>query len=159
MYINPASQEFYAGFYNGMLGTNMTWEQIFEQTDRDINLQRVMNVMVYGNDTGTHDWIPDRAIGPIDDSLYEAEKDYNDEEVSRIIGKDISEVQHLKIQEKRELLMNTRKGRLRNLIQSYYQAREWTSEGIPSIETLKKLGLWKFISDGTKDRLAELLST
>ena len=48
IYINPASQEIYADFYNGMLGTNLTWEQIFEQTDRDINLQRVMNVMVYG---------------------------------------------------------------------------------------------------------------
>ena len=46
-YINPASQEIYAEFYNGMLGTNMTWEQIFEQTDRDINLQRIMNIMTY----------------------------------------------------------------------------------------------------------------
>jgi len=47
IYINPASQEIYADFYNGMLGTNMTWEKIFEQTDRDINLQRVMNMMAY----------------------------------------------------------------------------------------------------------------
>ena len=159
MYINPASQEFYASFYNGMLGTNMTWEQIFEQTDRDINLQRVMNVMVYGNETGMHDWIPDRAIGPIDDSLYEAEKDYNDDEVAGITGKDISIVKQMKIQEKRELLMKRRKDRLKKLVQSYYHARKWTSEGIPSIETLKELGLWKFINDGTKDRLAELLSS
>ena len=48
----------------------MTWEQIFEQTDRDINLQRVMNVMIYGKTTGEHDWIPERAIGPTDDHLY-----------------------------------------------------------------------------------------
>ena len=26
-----------------MLGTDLTWEEIFAQTDRDINLQRVMN--------------------------------------------------------------------------------------------------------------------
>ena len=52
MFINPASQEIYADFYNGMLGTDLTWEQIFAQTDRDINLQRVMNVMVYGEKTG-----------------------------------------------------------------------------------------------------------
>jgi aldehyde:ferredoxin oxidoreductase len=159
IYINPASQEFYAGFYNGMMGTNMTWEQIFEQTDRDINLQRVMNVMAYGKETGSHDWIPDRAIGPTTDSLYEAETDYNDEEVSRITGKDKSSVRHMKVSEKRELLMNSRKGRLKNLIQSYYQAREWTSQGIPPIETLKKLGLWNFINKDTKERLAELLSS
>ncbi|MBU4121409.1 MAG: hypothetical protein KKA48_07635, partial [Proteobacteria bacterium] len=79
-FINPASQEIYAEFYNGMLGTDLTWEQIFAQTDRDINLQRVMNVMVYGAETGKNDWIPERAIGPLDDALYEAEGAYNDGE-------------------------------------------------------------------------------
>ncbi len=159
IYINPASQEFYAGFYNGMMGTNMSWEQIFEQTDRDINLQRIMNVMTYGKETGSHDWIPDRAIGPTTDSLYEAETDYNDDEVSRITGKEKSIVKNMKVSEKRELLMNSRKDRLKNLIQSYYQAREWTPQGIPSIETLRKLGLWNFINDDAKERLAELLSS
>ncbi|MEK7374043.1 MAG: aldehyde ferredoxin oxidoreductase C-terminal domain-containing protein, partial [Thermodesulfobacteriota bacterium] len=77
-FINPASQELYADFYNGMLGTDLTWEQIFAQTDRDINLQRVMNVLVYGGETGKNDWIPERAIGPLDDDLYDAEKYYND---------------------------------------------------------------------------------
>ena len=56
----------------------MAWQQIFEQTDRDINLQRVMNVMVYGEETARHDWIPDRAIGPTDDWLYELEREFND---------------------------------------------------------------------------------
>ncbi len=55
MHINPASQEIYADFFNGMLGTDMTWQEIFEKTDRDINLQRVMNAMLYGRETGTHD--------------------------------------------------------------------------------------------------------
>jgi len=68
IYINPASQEHYADFYNGMLGTGMTWQEIFEQTDRDINLQRVMNVMVYGTETAGHDRIPDRAVGPTEDA-------------------------------------------------------------------------------------------
>ena len=86
IYINPASQEIYADFYNGVLGTDLTWEEIFAQTDRDINLQRVMNVMRYGNETGKHDWIPDRAIGPTDDLLYEAEKEYNDRELSKLLA-------------------------------------------------------------------------
>ena len=84
VYINPASQDIYADFYNGMLGTDLTWEQIFAQTDRDINLQRVMNVMQYGEDTAAYDWIPERAIGPTEDLLYEAEADYYDAEVERV---------------------------------------------------------------------------
>lgn len=70
-----------------MLGTNMIWETIFEQTDRDINLQRVMNVMPYGKKTDEHDWIPDRAIGPTEDILYEPESKYHDQQVKRYFEK------------------------------------------------------------------------
>jgi aldehyde:ferredoxin oxidoreductase len=154
IYINPASQEIYAEFYNAMLGTNMTWEKIFEQTDRDINLQRVMNVMTYGTKTGEYDWIPDRAIGPIDDSLYDAEKDYHDQEVGRILNKPAAEIQKMKTAEKREILMQHRKEELRKLIDVYYQERGWTAAGIPKVETLKQIGLWNFLNEETKTRIS-----
>jgi aldehyde:ferredoxin oxidoreductase len=153
IYINPASQEIYADFYNAMLGTNMTWEKIFEQTDRDINLQRVMNVMAYGNKTGEYDWIPDRAIGPIDDSLYEIERDYHDQEVGRILEKSAAEIQQMKTAEKREILMKHRKNELRKLIDVYYRERGWTATGIPKAETLKQIGLWDFLNEETRTRI------
>jgi aldehyde:ferredoxin oxidoreductase len=155
-YINPASQEIYAAFYNGMLGTNLTWEKIFEQTDRDINLQRVMNAMVYGKNTGQHDWIPDRAIGPIDNNLYDAEKDYHDQELSRFLEKSPTDIQNMTTGEKRDLLMNHRKEQLRQLIQAYYQERGWNTSGIPTIDTLKQIGLWTFLNEGTKTKICEL---
>ena len=156
IYINPASQEIYADFYNGMLGTNMTWQEIFELTDHDINLQRVMNALVYGKDTGKHDWIPDRAIGPTDDELYEAEKAYNDEELSNILGKSPAEMQSLKTQEKREILMKHRKEQLTELIRTYYEERGWTGTGLPTIATLKRIGLWDFLTEEARSRMAEI---
>jgi len=156
-YINPASQEIYAEFYNGMLGTNMTWEQIFEQTDRDINLQRIMNILTYGKTTGDHDWIPDRAIGPTDDPIYAAEMDYNDREVSRILGKPLADISDRPLDEKREILMNFRKEQLRKLIQIYYRERGWTDSGIPTISTLKKIDLWDFLKEETKTRICQIL--
>jgi aldehyde:ferredoxin oxidoreductase len=153
VYINPASQDIYADFYNGMLGTDLNWEQIFAQTDRDINLQRVMNVMKYGKDTAAFDWIPERAIGPTEDSLYEAEQDYCDAEVVRISGKNIS---GLSTVEKRHLLMDNRKSELRRLIAVYYAERGWTARGIPRVATLKELGLWTYLGVATKERLKEL---
>jgi aldehyde:ferredoxin oxidoreductase len=155
-YINPASQKIYADFYNGMLGTNLTWEKIFEQTDRDINLQRVMNAMVYGKNTGQNDWIPDRAIGPIDNHLYDAEKDYHDQELSRFLEKSPTEIQNMTTGEKRANLMNHRKELLRQLIQAYYQERGWNTSGIPTINTLKQIGLWTFLNEGTKTKICEL---
>jgi aldehyde:ferredoxin oxidoreductase len=156
IYINPASQEIYADFYNGMLGTNMTWEKIFEQTDRDINLQRVMNILVYEKATGRYDWIPDRAIGPTEDRLYEIEKDYNDKQLSIILSKPLVEIQKIKTAEKREILMKHRKEELRKLIGVYYAERGWSNNGIPKVETLKQIGLWDFLSDEARTKVAAM---
>ncbi len=156
IYINPASQKLYADFYNGMLGTNMTWQQIFAQTDRDINLQRVMNVMVYGTETARQDRIPDRAVGPTDDTLYDAEKDYNDRELAGFPGKSITDIQDLPTAEKREILMKRRKEQLRELIQVYYRVRGWNEEGVPTSETLKQIGLWEFLNGEARARILEM---
>ena len=156
IYINPASQELYADFYNGMLGTEMTWQQIFEQTDRDINLQRVMNVMVYGKETARQDRLPDRAVGPTDDLLYDAEKDYNDRELAKFLGKPVADVEGMPTAEKRVILMQRRKEQLRELIQVYYRARGWNSSGIPTPETLKQIGLWGFLTAEARARILEM---
>jgi aldehyde:ferredoxin oxidoreductase len=158
IYINPASQEIYADFYNGMLGTNMTWEKIFEQTDRDINLQRVMNIMVYDKETGEYDWIPDRAIGPTEDSLYEKEKDYNDQQLSIILNKPLTDIFKIKTAEKREILMQHRKEELKKLIGVYYAQRGWSDKGIPKVETLKQIGLWNFLSDEARTKIVAMNS-
>ncbi|MBE0557524.1 MAG: hypothetical protein IH628_09860, partial [Proteobacteria bacterium] len=155
-FINPASQRLYADFYNGMLGTDMTWEQIFAQTDRDINLQRVMNVMVYGAETGAQDWIPERAIGPTDDDLYNAEGAYNDGELGRLLGKSPEEIGTMPTAAKREALMNRRKAELAALIQAYYRERGWSPSGIPTPATLKEIGLWDFLTDDARTNIASL---
>jgi aldehyde:ferredoxin oxidoreductase len=156
MHINPATQEIYAEFFNGVLGTDLTWQQIFEQTDRDINLQRVMNVMVYGSGAGAMDWIPDRAIAATNDLLYENEQEYNNQQVEKILAKTPEEVRLMTTAEKRETLMNFRKGELRELINIYYRKRGWNERGIPSVGTLKQLGLWEFLNEEARERIAEL---
>jgi aldehyde:ferredoxin oxidoreductase len=156
IFINPASQEIYADFYNGMLGTDLSWEEIFAQTDRDINLQRVLNVLHYGRDTGKHDWIPDRAIGPTDDVLYEAEAEYNDTDLAERLGKSVQQLDGMTTELKREMLMELRRHQLRRLIDVYYRERGWNPSGIPLPETLKELGLWEFLADEARAAIAEL---
>jgi aldehyde:ferredoxin oxidoreductase len=156
MHINPASQKLYAEFFNGMMGREMTWEEIFEMTDRDINLQRVMNVMLYGENTVKYDWIPDRAISSTDDQLYTAEQEHNDRELARILDKPLAKIESMPIGEKRETLMNHRKGDLRKLIQVYYRQRGWSETGIPTITTLKRLGLWEFLTEEARVKITQL---
>ncbi|MBN2243944.1 MAG: hypothetical protein JW793_14755 [Acidobacteria bacterium] len=156
IYINPATQEIYADFYNAVLGTDLAWEEIFARTDRDINLQRVLNVLRYGRETASRDWIPDRAIGPTDDALYEAEEEFNDRDLAARLGKPPEELAGMATGEKRELLMGRRREELRRLIDIYYRKRGWNSLGIPTPETLGKLGLWEFLDDETRRVLLEL---
>lgn len=156
IYINPASQEIYADFYNGMLDTNLTWEQIFEQTDRDINLQRLMNVLAFGATTFEHDWIPDRAIGPTEDSLYDAEKGYNDGELCRILDKPLADIAGMETSVKREILMKNRKEELRKLIAVYYAERGWSDTGIPKVDTIKQIGLWNFLTEEARTKIAAM---
>jgi len=155
-FINPASQEIYADFYNGMLGTNLSWEEIFAQTDRDINLQRVMNVLIFGQATEKQDWIPERAIGPTDDELYKTENEYHDQELGGFLGRPREEIGNLPTAEKRELLMRHRKKQLRELIQAYYRERGWTSSGIPTPATLKRIGLWDLLTEEARTKIGTL---
>jgi aldehyde:ferredoxin oxidoreductase len=156
IYINPATQEIYADFYNGVLGTHLQWEEIFAQTDRDINLQRVLNALHYGADTIYYDWVPDRAIGPTDDALYEDEAEYNDRDLAGHLGRTMDVLQDLTIEEKRRMLMDRRKDQLRRLISVYYQERGWSLSGIPLPKTLQKLGLWEFLNEEAKDIITQL---
>jgi len=156
IHINPASQEIYADFYNGMLGTDLTWQEIFAQTDRDINLQRVMNVLRFGRSTAEKDWIPERAIGPTEDILYESEAEYNDGEVARILSKPLAEVQDIPTSEKRRLLMDERVADLKKLVKVYYEERGWNESGIPTVATLQGLGLWGFLTEEARERITEL---
>lgn len=155
-FINPASQALYARFYNGMMGTNLTWEEIFARTDRDINLQRVMNVMVYGEKTGEQDRIPDRAIGPTDDALYEAEAAFNDADLARLLGKAPEELAGMATAKKRERLMAGRRKELAELVRIYYRTRGWSERGIPAPATLQELGLWDFLTAAAQERIAAL---
>ena len=99
---------------------------------------------------------PDRTIGSTDDLLYEAEQEYNDQDLSRITGKPLDEIQALPTCKKRESVMNHRKEELRRLVQVYYRQRGWNSSGIPTTETLKRLGLWDFLNGETKDKISQL---
>jgi aldehyde:ferredoxin oxidoreductase len=139
-----------------MLGTNLAWEEIFAQTDRDINLQRVLNVLHYEQETQLHDWIPDRAIGPTDDLLYESEREYNDKDLAQRLGKTPEELASMPTSQKRELLMANRKEQLHCLIDAYYQERGWNSHGIPLPLTLKQLGLWEFLDDEARSTISRL---
>jgi aldehyde:ferredoxin oxidoreductase len=112
--------------------------------------------MVYGTETALHDRIPDRAVGPTEDLLYDAEQEENDRELAGFLGKPLADVQGMTPAEKRELLMNRRKEQLMELVRTYYRVRGWTAFGVPTPETLKRIGLWEFLNTEARARILEM---
>jgi aldehyde:ferredoxin oxidoreductase len=53
-------------------------------------------------------------------------------------------------------MMKNRKEELRKLIGVYYAQRGWSTTGIPKVETLKKIGLWNFLSDEARTKVAAM---
>ncbi len=84
---------------------------------------------------------------------------YNDQEVSGILGKPQSEISSMDLSLRRDILLKNRKEKLRNLIQIYYQERGWNENGIPKIDTLKEIRLWDFLNEETKAEIAVLASS
>jgi len=52
--------------------------------------------------------------------------------------------------------MELRKGQLQELVQAYYRVRGWNREGIPTPETLKRIGLWPFLNEQVRSRIMEI---
>jgi aldehyde:ferredoxin oxidoreductase len=49
--------------------------------------------------------------------------------------------------------MKHRKQELKKLIGIYYQQRGWNAAGIPKEETIKKIGLWNFLSEEARAKV------
>jgi aldehyde:ferredoxin oxidoreductase len=42
------------------------------------------------------------------------------------------------------------------LIQAYYHERGWNAAGIPTVDTLKRVGLWDYLIEGTQTKIREM---
>ena len=130
----PEHLENYTWLYEGVLGEKITPDQIIEQSEKVYNFQRLFNLRL-GFGTREHDYPPYRAMGPVTDAEYESRKDRYDQELNDI-GLDIKD---LTTKEKVQALRDYREDRYEKLVDAVYKRRGWTNNGVPTIETVKRL--------------------
>jgi aldehyde:ferredoxin oxidoreductase len=77
-------------------------------------------------------------MGPVTETEYESRHDRYDKQLSEKYGVDVSDKDTA---EKVALLRKFREEQYHKLTDAVYQRRGWTVDGIPTLETVKRLGI------------------
>ncbi len=127
----------YAQYFESVTGKKADPDTLIEMSERIYNFQRIFNLRM-GFGRRIHDDIPYRAMGPVTTEEYESRQERFDGQLKDKYNLDIT---GLKTDEKAALLRERREGDYELLKDAVYKRRGWTSDGIPSLATVKRLGI------------------
>lgn len=129
----------YCEFVAGMTGREVTPEDLILQSERVYNFQRVFNLKV-GFGRREHDAIPYRSQGPVTAEEYLSRQERYDKQLEQEVG---LEPNAMTLDERRTALRKYRVDRYEKLLDAVYQRRGWTRDGIPTLATVRALGIDK----------------
>jgi aldehyde:ferredoxin oxidoreductase len=133
----PEHVENYTWLYEGLTGEKVTSADLILQSERVYNFQRALNFRL-GFGTREHDYPPYRAVGPVTVEEYESRAERYDQQLKELIG---VEPEDLSTEEKMTHLRRYREGQYEKLVDAVYSRRGWDSNGVPTVDTLKRLGI------------------
>ena len=127
----------YAEFFSSVTGRKAEPEDLITMSEGVYNFQRVFNLkMGYG--TREHDTIPYRSMGPVTNEEYESRVERYDTQLVEKYAMDISKMDTTA---KVAALRKKREEQYEQLKDAVYERRGWTSKGIPTVKTIKRLGM------------------
>ncbi|MFH2219117.1 MAG: aldehyde ferredoxin oxidoreductase C-terminal domain-containing protein [Pseudomonadota bacterium] len=129
--------EWYAEYYSAVTGKETAPEGIIRMSEAVYNFQRLFNLKM-GFGKREHDDIPYRAMGPVTAAEYESRQERYDQQLIEKHGADIT---GKSTEEKIALLRGFREALYEKLKDAVYERRGWNRNGIPTPETVKRLGI------------------
>ncbi|MGB5986846.1 MAG: aldehyde ferredoxin oxidoreductase C-terminal domain-containing protein [Desulfobacterales bacterium] len=129
--------EWYAQYYSSVTGDEKTPDGLIEMSEAVYNFQRIFNLRM-GSGRRANDTLPYRAMGPVTADEYESRQERYDTQLVEKHGTDISD---MTTEEKVALLRAKREEAYEVLKDAVYDRRGWTRDGIPSVATVKRLGI------------------
>ncbi|MBW2612040.1 MAG: aldehyde:ferredoxin oxidoreductase [Deltaproteobacteria bacterium] len=125
----------YAEYFSAMTGRKVVPDDLIPMSEAVYNFQRIFNVRM-GFGRREHDTIPYRAVGPVTVEEYESRQERYDDQLTDKYSVDIEEKSS---EEKVALLRNFREEQYEKLKDAVYQRRGWSNDGVPTVETAKRL--------------------
>lgn len=133
----PEHVENYCWLYEGVLGKKVTIDDIILESEKVYNFQRLFNLrMGYG--TRQWDYPPYRAVGPVTVAEYESRAERYDKSLREEVG---IEPEGMSTEAKVAALRQYRESRYEQLVDAVYKRRGWSQNGIPTLETARRLGI------------------
>jgi len=127
----------YRELYTAITGEPLDWDGLILQSERVYNFQRAFNVR-QGHGHRAEDYPPYRAMGPVLEDEYEARAERYDKQMKEKIGVDPA---GLSVKEKVRVTREYRLRQYDSLIDAVFKRRGWTSDGCPTPEHLKEIGM------------------
>ncbi len=131
----PEHVENYTWLYEGVTGIKVTPEDLMLQSERVYNFQRVFNLKL-GFGKRDSDYPPYRAMGPVTDEEYLSREERYDKVLKEQAGVDPA---GMPVHEKVKSLRKYREDQYEKLVDAVYKRRGWDKNGVPTLETLKRL--------------------
>jgi len=132
----PEHVENYCWLHEGVTGIPVTVDDILLQSERVYNFQRLFNLRL-GYGKRNEDYAPYRAMGPVTVMEYESRADRYDAALAEA-GID---TRNMDVEEKVQALRNFRENRYEMLVDAVYKRRGWSHDGVPTLETVRRLGI------------------
>ena len=129
--------QWYADYFSAVTGRPSQPDDLVEMSEAVYNFQRIFNLKM-GFGRAEHDDIPYRAMGPVTELEYESRADRYDAQLKDTYQIDIS---GKTTAEKTALLRQLRCEQYEKLKIAVYKRRGWTADGIPTVETVKRLAI------------------
>ncbi len=129
--------QWYADYFSSVTGRASSPDDLVAMSEVVYNFQRIFNLKM-GFGTRAHDKLPYRAVGPVTELEYESRAERYDTQLREkfkvdIEGKDTAE--------KMAILRRLREEQYEKLQDAVYERRGWTPDGIPTVATVKRLGI------------------
>jgi len=129
--------EWYAQYFASVVGKQTTPDDLIRMSEAVYNFQRIFNLKM-GFGRRQHDNIPYRSAGPVKVVEYESRQERYDKQLVEQYKVEIEEKSTV---EKVALLRQFREEQYEKLKDAVYKRRGWTQNGIPTVATVKRLGI------------------
>ena len=127
----------YAEYFSSVTGRESGPDDLIRISEAVYNFQRIFNLRM-GFGRREQDTLPYRAIGPVTEIEYESRAERYDKQLVENCKIDLT---GKSTAEKTAVLRSFREQQYEKLKDAVYQRRGWTPEGIPTLATVKRLGI------------------